>query len=139
MTTTVRKASSCALGRADRFGPCRSSQPHPVLRRLRRRDWDGASDGFNLNFPLASGTRDDGWLAEIDQDLARILSYRRTALVAALGLDAAQGDPLGVLAVTESGFSSAAWRIARVGLPTTIIQEGSYLCYALAPNLVALL
>lgn len=77
------------ISHADRFGPSRSSQRLPVLRRLRRRDRDGAGDGFSLNFPLPPGAGDYGWLAAIEQGLARILSHRPAAMVSALGLDAA--------------------------------------------------
>ena len=61
------------------------------------------------------------------------------ALVVALGLDASEDDPLGVLKVTREGFSQAARAIAQLALPTVIVQEGGYLCPALPLNLIAFL
>ena len=57
----------------------------------------------------------------------------------ALGLDASEDDPLGVLKVTRNGFACAARAIAEIRVFTVIIQEGGYLCPALPLNLVAFL
>ena len=47
--------------------------------------------------------------------------------VVALGLDASESDPLQGLKVTGAGFHAMAEKIARLGLPTMLVQEGGYL------------
>lgn len=100
---------------------------------------DGEGEGANLNLPLPPGTGDGPWLAAIDAGLAAVAAHRPAALVVALGLDAAEGDPIGVLRITRDGFARAASAIAGAGLPTAIVQEGGYLCDALPLNLAAFL
>jgi len=99
----------------------------------------GAGLGFNLNLPLAHGSGDGPFLEALSTALARIGAFSPAALVIALGLDASEHDPLGVLKVTQEGFSQAARAIARLALPTVIVQEGGYLCPALPLNLIAFL
>lgn len=99
----------------------------------------GEGTGFNRNIPVAHGAGDALWLAAIREALAAVAGHRPTALVVALGLDASQDDPIGVLRVTREGFATAAEAIAGSGLPTAIVQEGGYLCEALPRNLVAFL
>jgi acetoin utilization deacetylase AcuC-like enzyme len=99
----------------------------------------GAGLGFNLNLPLPHGSGDAPFLQALDTALARIRAFAPAALVVALGLDASEHDPLGVLKVTREGFSQAARASARLALPTVIVQEGGYLCPALPLNLIAFL
>ena len=51
---------------------------------------------------------------------------RRAALVVALGVDAAGGDPEAPLAVTADGFRAAGRALGALGLPTVVVQEGGY-------------
>lgn len=99
----------------------------------------GEGTGFNRNIPVAHGAGDAPWLAAIREALAAVALHRPAALVVALGLDASQDDPIGVLKVTREGFAAAAEALAGPGLPTAIVQEGGYLCEALPRNLVAFL
>ena len=99
----------------------------------------GAGLGFNLNLPLAHGSGDALFLQALGTALARIRAFSPAGLVIALGLDASEHDPLGVLKVTLEGFTQAAQAIARLALPTVIVQEGGYLCPALPLNLIAFL
>ena len=86
----------------------------------------GAGEGANLNLPLPRGTSDTPWLATLDTALAAIERFAPDALVVSLGFDASELEPLSYLAVTADGFARAAERIATLGLPTAIIQEGGY-------------
>jgi acetoin utilization deacetylase AcuC-like enzyme len=99
----------------------------------------GAGQGFNLNLPLPLGSADVPWLAAGDSALAHIREFTPTALVVALGLDASESDPLQGLKVTGSGFFAMAGKIARLGLPTVLVQEGGYLGDDLGRNLVQFL
>lgn len=86
----------------------------------------GAGEGANLNLPLARGSADASWLAAIDTALDAIRAFRPQALVISLGFDASETEPLGFLAVTAEGFARAGERIAGLGRPAAIIQEGGY-------------
>lgn len=100
---------------------------------------DREGDGFNLNLPLPLGSADAPWLAAGDKALARIRDFQPAALVVALGLDASESDPLQGLKVTAAGFHAMAGKIAQLGLPTVLIQEGGYLSDDLGHNLVQFL
>jgi acetoin utilization deacetylase AcuC-like enzyme len=83
----------------------------------------GKGEGANMNLPLSPGSGDDEWLAAVET-LAR--SVRADALVVALGVDAAAGDPESPLRVTSAGFREAGRRLGGLGLPTVVVQEGGY-------------
>jgi len=95
--------------------------------------------GYNLNLPLARGTGGDEYLAALDNGLAAITDFEPGALVVALGLDAYVGDPLAGLALTTADFGRVGARIAALGLPTVLVQEGGYPSDELGENLVAAL
>ncbi len=99
----------------------------------------GAGEGFNLNLPLPRGTGDDDYSAALETALARIRDFEPGALVVALGLDAHEADPFKGFALTTAGFGRVAARIAGLGLPTVLVQEGGYLNEALCPSLAAFL
>lgn len=86
----------------------------------------GAGEGFNLNLPLPRGTADAPWLAALDTALSAIKVFAPDALVVSLGFDASEHEPLSYLAITADGFARAAERIAALGVPAAIIQEGGY-------------
>jgi acetoin utilization deacetylase AcuC-like enzyme len=84
---------------------------------------DETGGGANRNLPLASGSGDEPWLAAV----AELVEWARAdALVVALGVDAAAGDPESPLQVTPAGFRSAGRLLGELGLPTVLVQEGGY-------------
>jgi acetoin utilization deacetylase AcuC-like enzyme len=84
----------------------------------------GAGEGANRNVPLRPATADDGWLAAV----ADLGAWARDAdaLVIALGVDAASGDPESPLEVTAEGFGAAGRALGALGVPTVVVQEGGY-------------
>ena len=99
----------------------------------------GPGAGYNYNLPLPRGTGDDGYLEALERALARVEAYAPGALVVALGLDAHVADPFQGLAVTTEGYGRIAARIAALGLPTLLVQEGGYLSPELGDNLESFL
>src|SRR5207237_9836796 len=95
--------------------------------------------GANLNIPLPKGTGDDDYMQAFGGAAKAIRAFAPTALVVALGLDASEHDPLAGLAVTTDGFRRIGAAIARLGLPTVLVQEGGYLSQILGANLTAAL
>ena len=88
-------------------------------------DGEGAGAGANRNLPLAPGSGDEPWVAAV-QELAGWAAAARRALVVALGVDAAAGDPESPLEVTADGFRAAGRALGALGLPTVVVQEGGY-------------
>jgi acetoin utilization deacetylase AcuC-like enzyme len=80
--------------------------------------------GANHNIPLAPGTGDGGWLEAVEELAAWARPSR--ALVIALGVDAAAGDPESPLTVTADGYRAAGRTLGSLRLPTVIVQEGGY-------------
>lgn len=99
----------------------------------------GAGEGYNLNLPLERGTADEAYLEALEGALTRIAEFSPGALVLALGLDAHESDPFQGLAITTAGFGRIAGRIAELGLPCVIVQEGGYVSAELGENLEAAL
>ena len=92
------------------------------------------NDSANLNLPLVPGTRDLGWLAA-DSRAADFAADAR-ALVVALGVDAAAGDPESPLEVSAAGYREAGRIIAELGLPAVVVQEGGYDLERIGPLVV---
>jgi acetoin utilization deacetylase AcuC-like enzyme len=92
------------------------------------------SDEANLNLPLAPGTGDDGWLAAVRE--AATFAAPARALVVALGVDAAAGDPESPLEVTAAGYREAGRILGELGLPTVVVQEGGYDLATIGPLVV---
>lgn len=92
------------------------------------------NDSANLNLPLAPGTRDLGWLAAVGR--AADFASDARALVVALGVDAAAGDPESPLEVSAAGYREAGRIIAELGLPAVVVQEGGYDLQRIGPLVV---
>jgi acetoin utilization deacetylase AcuC-like enzyme len=92
--------------------------------------------GANLNIPLPPGSEDDDWIAAVEKLAANVAA---DALVVALGVDAAEGDPESPLRVSRSGFREAGRILGALGLPTVVVQEGGYDLAALGPLVLAAL
>ena len=83
-------------------------------------------DGSNRNLPLAPGTGDEGWLEAVAELAAWAAERDAGALVVALGVDAAGGDPESPLEVSADGYRAAGRTLGALGLPTVAVQEGGY-------------
>ena len=86
----------------------------------------GAGLGSNLNVTLPPGARNDEWLRAVAELVQAARSSGAEALVLALGVDAAGGDPESPLDVTVRGFREAGRLIGQQGLPVVVVQEGGY-------------
>jgi acetoin utilization deacetylase AcuC-like enzyme len=82
------------------------------------------NDAANLNVPLAPGSGDDVWLDAVREAAGFATGAR--ALVVALGVDAAAGDPESPLQVTPAGYREAGRILGGLGVPTVVVQEGGY-------------
>ncbi|MDN3526691.1 histone deacetylase family protein [Halomonas sabkhae] len=106
--------------------------------------WGGADEtgsgpgrGTNVNLPLTLGSDGRAFLAALDSLLARMTDFAPQAVVVALGLDAHKADPLAGLALEREDFVEVGRRLARLDLPTVLVQEGGYPTQYLSHNLAA--
>ncbi len=100
---------------------------------------DAAGLGYNINRPLALGTDIDGYLPVLRDVCMSIRAFAPGALVVAMGLDAHESDPYKGLKIATEGFALILAEIARLDLPTVLVQEGGYLSEHLGPNLTSAL
>jgi acetoin utilization deacetylase AcuC-like enzyme len=80
----------------------------------------------NRNVTLAPGSDAAPWLGAVRELAAWARRFEPRALVIALGVDAATGDPESPLRVTADGFRAAGRELGELGLPTVVVQEGGY-------------
>jgi acetoin utilization deacetylase AcuC-like enzyme len=106
----------------------------------------GAGAGYNLNLPLAGNVDNERFLATLDTALEQIRAYAPRYLVVSAGFDTFVDDPLGDFSrasvhfgLTTDAYATIGARIAALGLPTLIVQEGGYATAALGHNAVSLL
>ena len=86
----------------------------------------GQAAGTNLNLPLPMGVGDDGYLAALEQALAAIQRYAPRFFIVAAGFDTHAKDPIGGLKLTTPAYEHIGARLASLGLPTLLCQEGGY-------------
>jgi len=99
----------------------------------------GQGEGYNRNWPLPQGTDDAGYVVALDDALRAIRQFVPQYLVVSAGFDTVADDPVGGFRLTTGGLDQVGQRIARLDLPTVIVQEGGYLLDKLGENAVAFL
>ncbi len=99
----------------------------------------GAGAGYNRNLPLPEGTDNGAFLAALELALRAIQDYVPRFLVLSVGFDTFDGDPLGKFKLTTAVYREIGARIAALGMPTLIVQEGGYATAALGENVIQLL
>ena len=99
----------------------------------------GPGEGYNLNLPLPHGSGNDPILAALDTALTALSGYGPEALVLALGFDTYKDDPISVLKLDIDAYRDIGARVASLGVPTVVVQEGGYMVQAIGPALDAFL
>src|SRR3954451_943234 len=84
------------------------------------------ADSSNWNRVVPPGAGDDLWLKCVREVADWVAEHPVSALVVALGVDAAAGDPESPLAVTPGGFRRAGNTLGGLEPPTVVVQEGGY-------------
>jgi acetoin utilization deacetylase AcuC-like enzyme len=95
--------------------------------------------GYTLNIPLAANITDQQYLVALGAALAAIRDFAPSYLVLAAGFDTFGDDPIGDFALTSAIYPLVGQRVAALGLPTLVVQEGGYALEALGTNVVGLL
>ncbi len=88
---------------------------------------EGPGKGLNINMPLPFGTDDATFLIHVDRAIRAAADFGAAAIVVSLGFDASEHDPHQTFKISNEGFAETARRIAGLGRPTLLVQEGGYL------------
>jgi acetoin utilization deacetylase AcuC-like enzyme len=87
---------------------------------------DGPGRGTNRNIPLPHGTDDAAYLAAVDAALEAIAAVPGSIVVVSLGFDTYALDPIGDFALTTPAYHEIGGRVAALGRPLVVLQEGGY-------------
>lgn len=90
--------------------------------------------GSNLNIALPERIDAKRYTGALEAALDRIRTFQPAFLVVSLGFDTGKGDPTGTWPLAPADFESNARRIAGLGLPTLVVQEGGYRTVTLGAN-----
>jgi acetoin utilization deacetylase AcuC-like enzyme len=82
--------------------------------------------GFNINMPLKENTDGKSFHKALELALKKISEFSPEYLVIALGLDIAKNDPSGTWELVPEDFEKNGQLIAKLNLPTLVVQEGGY-------------
>lgn len=82
--------------------------------------------GFNRNYPLEPPVDDERYLRMLENAIGVIQRFAPRYLVVSLGFDIMRGDPTGAFSLTATGMRHIGERLARLRLPTLVVQEGGY-------------
>lgn len=104
-------------------------------------DERGSGDGLgaNLNIPLEADVADERYLRALEDALMAVRAFQPHFLVVSAGFDTCSGDPIADFALSAAAYPQIGRRIAALGLPTLIVQEGGYAVDALGENVVGFL
>jgi acetoin utilization deacetylase AcuC-like enzyme/GNAT superfamily N-acetyltransferase len=87
---------------------------------------EGEGRGFNFNFPLPENAGAELYLDTLAKALRHIEKFSPMFLVVSLGFDDMKGDPTGSFGLKSDTYKEIGKRLARLNLPTLIVQEGGY-------------
>ena len=94
----------------------------------------GRGEGYTLNLPLPLGSGWPAYREALDTGLEAIRRYGPDALVVSLGVDTFEGDPISAFKLTAANYPELGARMAALGLPTVIVQEGGYAVAEIGEN-----
>jgi acetoin utilization deacetylase AcuC-like enzyme len=86
----------------------------------------GAGAGYNLNLPLARGTRFPAWREALEHALRCVRKFAPQALVVSLGVDTFVQDPISFFKLESPHFSEYGRMLGGLELPTLFVFEGGY-------------
>ena len=99
----------------------------------------GEGEGSNLNLPLPRGTGWDVYARALDTALQAASDSGAGALVVSLGVDTYEGDPISTFRLAGAHFPMLGARLASLGLPTVLVQEGGYAVEEIGTNVAGVL
>jgi acetoin utilization deacetylase AcuC-like enzyme len=87
----------------------------------------GEGNATTLNVPRAAGCGDEEYAEALETVVAPALeAFEPDLLLVSAGFDAAAGDPIGGMQVTEDGFEALARRAGMICPRVALVLEGGY-------------
>lgn len=102
------------------------AEAYPYFLGYRDETGTGPGAGFNVNYPLPTGTAWDAYSKHLLEALAVLRAYGTTRLVVALGVDTCQQDPISGFSLRADDFARLGELIASLRVPTLFVMEGGY-------------
>ncbi|SDM25919.1 Acetoin utilization deacetylase AcuC [Modicisalibacter muralis] len=99
----------------------------------------GKGEGFNVNYPLPSGTDYATWASTLDDAIQRIAAYQAEILIVSLGVDTFENDPISSFKLKSEDYIDCGRRLKALGIPTTFLLEGGYAVEEIGINTVNVL
>ncbi|WP_308724337.1 histone deacetylase family protein [Metapseudomonas otitidis] len=99
----------------------------------------GVGEGFNVNYPLASGSDWSVWGQALNDACRRIAAYGADALVVSLGVDTFKEDPISQFKLDSPDYLRMGEAIGQLGLQTLFVMEGGYAVEEIGINAVNVL
>ncbi len=99
----------------------------------------GTGVGYNHNFPLPRGSDWADYAQTLERALGHIVDFAPQALVVSLGVDIFEGDPISQFKLGATDFPRLGERLAALGLPTVLVQEGGYAVAEIGDNVASVL
>ncbi len=97
----------------------------------------GDGEGFNLNLPMDPGTEWARYEPVLHNACRRVVDFGPDVTIVALGVDTATED--GVLNLAGDDYRRLGARLAEIGRPAVLIQEGGYDLSVLGQNVAAVI
>ena len=105
---------------------CRPEEAYPYITGGAEERGEGPGLGANLNLPLPGGTDWAAYAPALETALEAVSDFDPATVVISLGFDTLASDPIGAFALTIDDFRAIGRRIAQLGRPLLIVQEGGY-------------
>ena len=99
----------------------------------------GRGEGYTLNLPLPAGTGWEAYAEALDIGLEAVRRYAPESLVVSLGVDTFAADPISAFKLEGRHYPLLGERLASLGLPTVLVQEGGYAVAEIGANVVGVL
>ncbi|MAR72327.1 histone deacetylase family protein [Halomonas sp.] len=99
----------------------------------------GDGEGYNVNYPLPSGTDYARWAQALDDAIARVRDFAPDMLIIALGVDTFENDPISSFTLQSDDYLDIGARLKRIGLPTLFVMEGGYAVEEIGVNAINVL
>ncbi|MFH1622168.1 MAG: histone deacetylase [Candidatus Omnitrophota bacterium] len=79
-----------------------------------------------FNYPLASNTTSDSYIAILDKALTNVEEFNPDLLAISMGFDTYEFDPITSLSIDKEAYKIMGERIAGLGKPVFCVLEGGY-------------
>ncbi len=114
-------------------------QEYPYLLGSKDESGAGASEGFNVNYPMPFGTTWETWVSDLEEACIMLAANQPDVVVVSLGVDTFEKDPISKFKLRSEHYPLICARIAKLGLPTLFVMEGSYAVAEIGINAVGVL